>query len=238
MNKARIAVVDDEPDLRSAIGRYLSRNEFEVFEAEDGAALRSLVQDQSIDLVILDLTMPGEDGLSLARFLHASADAGIIILTGNSDPLDRILGLEIGADDYVSKPFNMRELLARARAVLRRRSAARSMPLALAEAVPVGRFLYLAQDRRLVDLSGSPVPLSPKEADLLHLFASRPGQVVTRDDVLDLIGEPEMEPFSRAVDARVARLRRKIEVDPVRPLAIRTVHGQGYMFVATGRNTT
>ncbi|HZF41982.1 MAG TPA: response regulator [Sphingomonadaceae bacterium] len=226
-----IAVVDDEEDLRSVVARYLVKQGYDVSEAEGGAALRALLAERPVDLVVLDVNMPGEDGFSLARYLRGLGPIGIIMLTGNVDPVDRVVGLELGADDYVSKPFDLRELLARVRAVLRRAERSEEAPATMGTEVRVGRNTYNVETRRLYASNGTHVPLSALETALLHVFATNPNKVLTRDDILDLGGDPEAEPFSRSVDTRVGRLRRKLEVDPANPQTIRTVHGQGYMFV-------
>ena len=234
MTGAHIAVVDDEEDLRSAVARYLLRHGFDVSEASGGESLRALLEERPVDLVVLDINMPGEDGLTLARYLRGLGPVGIVMLTGNADPVDRVVGLELGADDYVSKPFDMRELLARIRSVLRRAERHRDAPATMGVEVRAGRLTYNVETRRLYAPNGGVVPLTAHETDLLHVFASHPNQVLTRDDILDLGGDPEAEPFSRSVDTRVARLRKKLEIDPANPQTIRTVHGQGYMFVPGG----
>jgi two-component system phosphate regulon response regulator OmpR len=231
MSGAHIVVVDDEEDLRTIVARYLLKQGYDVTEADGGERLRVILSERTVDLVILDINMPGEDGLSLARYLRSRGPIGIVMLTGNGDPVDRVIGLEIGADDYVSKPFDMRELLARVRAVLRRAHHADVPPATMGHEVKVGRFTYNIETRRLFTSNGMPVPLTALETDLLHVFASHPNQVLSRDAILDLAKDPEAEPFSRSVDTRVVRLRRKVEADPANPQTIRTVHGQGYMFV-------
>jgi two-component system phosphate regulon response regulator OmpR len=231
VSNAHIVVVDDEEDLRSIVARYLLKHGYDVSEADGGERLRAILSERTVDLVVLDINMPGEDGLSLARYLRAQGPVGIVMLTGNSDPVDRVIGLEIGADDYVPKPFDMRELLARVRAVLRRAERADSPPATMSHEVRVGRCTFNVETRRLYAANGTQVPLTSLETDLLHVFASNPNRVLSRDDILDLGGDPEAEPFSRSIDTRVGRLRKKVEVDPSNPQTIRTVHGQGYVFV-------
>ena len=228
---AHIAVVDDEEDLRSAVARYLVRQGYDVSEAAGGAALRELMAERPVDLVVLDVNMPGEDGLSIARHLRSLGPIGIVMLTGNADPVDRVVGLELGADDYVSKPFDLRELLARIRAVLRRAERSSATPATMGAEIRVGNATYNVESRRLYASNGTPVSLSALETDLLHIFATNPNKVLTRDNILDLVGDPEAEPFSRSVDTRVGRLRKKLEADPANPQSIRTIHGQGYVFV-------
>ena len=235
MTKAHIAVVDDEPDLRSAVARYLVRYGYRVSEAEGGAALWRMIEAEAVDLVILDLNMPGEDGLTIAGRLRARGPIGIVMLTGVAEPADIVAGLEVGADDYVAKPFDLRELVARVRSVLRRREqnmAPSPNPTSdeSGRSVQIGQLAFDLEARRLLAPGGREVALTAGEAELLHLFARNPGRVLSRDAVLDLLQNPEAEPFSRSVDARIARLRRKVEPDPTRPRVIRTVHGQGYVF--------
>lgn len=229
--QAHIAVVDDEEDIRSAVARYLVKHGYDVSQANGGPGLRALLAERPVDLVILDITMPVEDGLSIARYLRGLGPIGIIMLTGAGEPVDRVIGLEIGADDYMAKPFDLRELLARVRAVLRRADRAGAPPATMGEEVRVGICTYNLETRRLYTSGGTTVALTALETDLLHVLASRPNEVLSRDDILDLAGDPEAEPFSRSIDTRVARLRKKVERDPGNPQAIRTVHGQGYVFV-------
>jgi two-component system phosphate regulon response regulator OmpR len=231
LSHAHIVVVDDEEDLRTIVARYLLKHGYDVSEADGGQRLRAILAERTVDLVVLDINMPGEDGLSLARYLRSLGPIGIVMLTGNSDPVDRVIGLELGADDYVPKPFDMRELLARVRAVLRRADRAELPPATMGHEVRVGRCTYNLETRRLYAAGGTSVPLTALEADLLHILATHPNKVLSRDDILDLRGDPEAEPFSRSVDTRIGRLRKKLEIDPANPQTIRTVHGQGYVFV-------
>lgn len=226
-----IVVVDDEEDLRSVVARYLVKNGYHVSEAEGGEALRAIMAERPVDLVLLDINMPREDGLSIARHLRGLGPIGIIMLTGAADPVDRVIGLEIGADDYIAKPFDMREMLARVRAVLRRAAREDAPAATMGEEVRIGLCSYNVGTRRLYTSGGAQVSLTALETDLLHIFASNPNKVLSRDQILDLAGDPEMEPFSRSVDTRIGRLRKKVERDPNHPEAIRTVHGQGYMLV-------
>jgi len=227
---AHIVVVDDDPDVRETVAEYLRRNGFAVSEADGGASLRALMAARPIDLALLDINMPGDDGLTLAREIRQSGKAGIIMLTANSDDLDKIVGLEVGADDYVTKPFNPRELLARVKAVLRRAKSGGEATATLGREVQMGRCRLNLDARRLYRADGNEVPLTAMEFDLLRTFAEHPGRPLSRDRLLDLAHSKEMEPFDRSIDTRIARIRRKIEIDPTRPDCIRTVRGAGYVY--------
>lgn len=231
MSSAHLVVVDDEPDLREMVRAYLLRHGYAVSEADGGEALDRLMAERPVDLAILDVNMPGEDGLSIARRLRRQGPIGVILLTANGDTVDRVVGLEVGADDYVTKPFDLRELLARVRAVLRRATvAAPEGAGTMGREVRFGRCVLNLDRQRLYAADGSEVPLTAKEFDLLRVFAENPGRVMSRERILDLAHDTEMEPFDRSVDSRVVRLRRKIEQDPRLPQVIKTVRGQGYVF--------
>ena len=226
-----LLVVDDHPEIRQSLSRYLRQQGFRVSAAEGGSQMRQVMRDANVDLVILDVMMPGEDGLSLCRHLVAEGAAPVILLTALSDQTDQIIGLELGADDYVTKPFNPRELLARIRAVLRRVHSLppqRQMP-GKARLCFGGWVLDQAQ-RRLTDPVGTEVPLSNTEFLLLGALASRSGRVLSRDQLLDLTRGREAGVYDRAIDNQVLRLRRKIEQDPAHPEIIKTVWGGGYLF--------
>jgi two-component system phosphate regulon response regulator OmpR len=235
---ASIIVCDDEPDLREAVAEYLARRGFEVRRAGDAAALRRLLAERPAHAVVLDISMPGEDGLSVARGLRAQSDIGIVMLTAAGDVVDRVVGLEIGADDYLAKPVDLRELLARLRAVLRRREAATGAPPMAASAAPapptrrvrMGRTQLDLDQRRLIGPDGAEIPLHASEFALLSAFAERPGRVLTREILLDLAHPHGEEAFDRSIDVRIARIRRKVEAVPERPAVIRTVRGAGYVF--------
>ena len=228
---AHIVVVDDDSDVRETVAEYLRRNGFAVTEADGGSALREVMAARPIDLALLDINMPGDDGLTLAREIRGSGPAGIIMLTANSDDLDKIVGLEVGADDYVTKPFNPRELLARVKAVLRRAKQSGDGAIAtLGREVQMGRCRLNLDERRLYEADGSEVPLTAMEYDLLRTFAEHPRRVLSRDRLLDLAHSKEMEPFDRSIDTRITRIRRKIEVDPTKPDCLRTVRGAGYVY--------
>ncbi|HYE29307.1 MAG TPA: response regulator [Allosphingosinicella sp.] len=227
---AHIVVVDDDEDVRSTVAEYLRRNGLAVSEADGGAALRELMAARPIDLAVLDINMPGDDGLTLAREIRASGNAGIIMLTARSDDIDRVVGLEIGADDYVTKPFNPRELLARVRSVLRRASRGGEAPATMGREVQMGKCRLNLDSRKLFAADGSEVPITAMEFDLLKCFAEHPRRVLSRDQLLDLAHSKEMEPFDRSIDTRIARIRRKIEHDPAKPSCLKTVRAAGYVF--------
>lgn len=231
---AHLLVVDDHPEIRHSLTRYLRDNGFRVSAADGGLQMRRVLQDASIDLIILDVMMPGEDGLALCREITAASGPPVILLTALADQTDQIVGLELGADDYVTKPFNPRELLARVRAVLRRTQGAspqRQTPghdrLHFA-----GWCLDLAR-RELSDPEGVEVALSNGEFLLLAAFLNRAGRVLSRDQLLDLTQGREAGAYDRAIDNQVLRLRRKIEPDPSNPTLIKTVWGGGYVFSAS-----
>jgi two-component system phosphate regulon response regulator OmpR len=232
-----IVVVDDEPEIREMLADYLSHAGFAVSAVEDGPAMRDLLATRPAGLVIHDLNLPGEDGLSLARHLRATSDVPIVMLTAAGEVVDRIVGLEMGADDYIPKPVDLRELLARVRAVLRR-GGARPAPSAAADAAArhearFGGFRLDLEAHRLYDADGAEVPITSMEFDLLKAFADHPNRVLTRDQLLDLAHNKDWEPFDRSIDIRIARLRRKIEADPGKPQVIKTVRGAGYIYVPT-----
>ena len=225
-----IAVVDDEDDLREGIATYLRRQGFAVSEAENGEALSALMAERPVDVVILDISMPGEDGLSIARRLRSHGPVGIVMLTANTELVDRVTGLEVGADDYIGKPFELRELLARIRSLLRRLAATQVSPAMMGREVRFGRCLLNLDAHKLYDHEGKAVPITAMEFDLLRTFAENPDRVLSRDRILDLAHSKEMEAFDRSVDLRIVRLRKKIEVDPAVPQVIKTVRGAGYVF--------
>jgi DNA-binding response OmpR family regulator len=233
---AHIAVVDDEPEVREMVREYLQRHGYLVSEAEGGAALDALMAERAVHLVVLDVNMPSEDGVSIARRLRTHGPIGIVMLTANGDQVDKVIGLEVGADDYVAKPCDLRELLARVRSVLRRASTVGNGDGAatMGRLVRFGRCTLDLDARKLFDADGTEVPLTAMEFDLLRTFAAHPGKVLTRDRILDLAHSSEMEPFDRSVDSRIVRLRRKVEEDPSKPQVLKTARGQGYVFVPSG----
>jgi DNA-binding response OmpR family regulator len=235
---ASILVVDDETDLREMVGEYLAKHGFAVRLAEDGAAMAARLAEHPADLVILDINMPGEDGLTLARRLREHSEVCIVMLTASGETVDRVVGLEMGADDYLPKPFDLRELLARVRTVLRRRvrAAARAaMREPAASTVGFGTWRLDLDAHKLIGCDGAELKLTTMEFDLLHAFARHPNMVLSRDQLLDLAHRCDGEPFDRSIDIRVTRIRKKIEVDPTKPQIIKTIRGAGYMYVLAGR---
>jgi two-component system, OmpR family, response regulator len=229
-----ILVVDDQREICDVIQDYLSGEGYRVSTAHDGAGMRRALTQSRVDLVILDLMLPGEDGLTLARSLREESEVGIIILTGRGETVDRIIGLEMGADDYLPKPFHLRELLARVKSVLRRVSSrtAERAPIQRSKARFAGWNLDLSS-RELHSPAGREVRLTTGEFDLLAAFVNNANQVLTRDRLLDLARNREAGPFDRTIDVQVGRLRRKLEGDPQRPTMIKTVRGSGYIFTPT-----
>ena len=227
---AHVAVVDDEEEVRSSVSEYLVRNGFLASPCESGSALDRLMAERPVDLVLLDVNMPGEAGVSIARRLRARGRVAVIMLTANGENIDQVIGLEVGADDYLVKPTEPRVMLARIRAVLRRVNSEPEGPATMGRHVRFGRCVLDLDSRTLFDDDGQIVPISAMEYDLLRTFAEHPHKVLTRDRILDLAHHKEMEPFDRSVDSRIKRLRKKIEEDPAFPRAIKTVHGAGYVF--------
>ena len=229
-----ILVVDDEPEIRDMLQEYLTLRGFEVSTAEDGAALRRAIAERRVDLVLLDISMPGEDGLSLARFLRDDTAVGIIMLTAAGEVVDRVVGLEVSADDYLAKPVDLRELLARVKAVARRlhggREAAPEDTPRPPKEVPFGTCRFNLDSHKLFDGAGEEVPLTSMEYDLLKAFAEHPNRVLSRDPLLDMAHHRSWEPFDRSIDTRIGRIRRKIEEDPAKPQVIKTVRGAGYIY--------
>ena len=233
-SQGRILVVDDDPALRELLHAYLSDTGFAVDLAGDGTQMRAAIARDTPDAIVLDLMLPGEDGLALTRELRAHSNVPILMLSARGEEIDRVVGLEVGADDYLAKPFSPRELLARLRALLRRAHAVPAPAAELApEGVRFGPFLLDPAARRLF-CDGVEVELSGAEFDLLKVLVERPNRVLSRDVLLDLLKGYERDPFDRTVDIRVGRLRRKIEPDPANPVYVRTVRGEGYLFNPRG----
>jgi two-component system OmpR family response regulator len=228
-----IALVDDHRDIRDLVSRYLTQHGYRVSVAENGAALRRLLERSAPDLVVLDIMMPGEDGLSVCRYLRSATNLPIIFLTAMAEETERIIGLEIGADDYLTKPFNPRELLARIKAVLRRvNSLPPQRDKLKAKLLRFDRWLLNVGRRELVNSEGVGVPLSTAEFRLLKAFLDHAGLVLSRDQLLDITVGRAAEIFDRSIDNQVSRLRKKIELDPKTPILIKTHWGGGYSFTA------
>ncbi len=229
---AKILVIDDDPEIRELTQAYLSKQGFDVDCVEGAEAMDAYLVESRPDLIVLDLMLPGEHGLSIARRLKNDGDIPIIIVSAQGEDVDRIVGLEVGADDYLGKPFNPRELLARVRAVLRR--VKQGGEEGADDRILFGDFeLDLASHRLARD--GNPVTLTSGEFDLLSILASHPNKVLDRDRILDLLTGAERSPFDRSIDVRVTRLRGKIEPDPTEPVYIKTIWGKGYMFCPDGQ---
>jgi two-component system phosphate regulon response regulator OmpR len=231
---ARLVVVDDEPEIRAMVADYLSRDGFSVCRCASGIELDAVLSSGPADLVVLDVSMPGEDGISIARRLRAGGQTPIIMLTALDDVVDRIVGLEVGADDYMTKPFDLRELRARVRAVLRRLSGTESRARAQSATgclVPFGKVALDLEAHCLVDASGERLRLTATEFDLLAIFARNPNRVLSRERLLDTASTRDDDPFDRSIDIRITRVRKKVESDPTKPQAIRTIRGAGYMYV-------
>jgi DNA-binding response OmpR family regulator len=231
-----ILLVDDERSIRDPLAQYLGRNGLRVTKAKDTAEARQTLAAYAVDLILLDIMMPGEDGLALCARVRATSGIPVILVTARAEETDRIVGLEIGADDYVTKPFSPRELLARIKSVLRRagerpsRSRARDV-----EAFAFGPWVLRTGERELIDPEGVAVPLSTGEYNLLLALVTHARRVLTRDQLLDLAEGRELAAFERSVDNMVSRLRRKIEPDPRNPVLLKTVRGGGYMLTADVR---
>lgn len=232
-DKLKLLVVDDDPGLRDLLSRYLGDQGYEVSSAGDAAEMDALLASgATVDLLILDLMLPGEDGLSIARRIKGTASFPIIMLSARGEDIDRIVGLEIGADDYLAKPFNPRELLARIRAVMRRPAGTTAEKPSQAQATEVLTFADCRLDlrRRTLHKASEEIVLTGGEFTMLQVFAEHPDRALSRDMIVDLVKGYDRSPFDRSVDVRVTRLRQKIEADPKQPQFIRTVWGVGYMF--------
>jgi two-component system OmpR family response regulator len=241
-----IVVVDDEPPAREMVGDYLRMHGFSVSLCDGGASLRQTIAQQKPDLIVLDLNMPQEDGLSIIRDLKQRMSVPIIMLTATASAIDRVVGLELGADDYLAKPCELRELLARIRVVLRRSAPSPQLVPAAAPSAPPAadrsrvRFgtKWLDHDAQaLRDDEGNEHPLTASEYGLLKVFAANPKRVLSRDRLLELANARDAEAFDRAIDLRIMRIRRKIEPDPAHPSVIRTVRGGGYLFSPSGETS-
>jgi two-component system, OmpR family, response regulator len=232
-----IIIVDDEAPAREMVGDYLKMHGFNVTLCDGGKSLRTAIESAMPDLVVLDLNMPEEDGLSIIRDLKSRGNVPVIMLTATASPIDRVVGLELGADDYVAKPCELRELMARIRSVLRRSGPARAhgaegggTKSAKEPLVRFGTKWLDLQAQALRDDEGNEHPLTASEFGLLKVFAANPKRVLSRERLLELANARDAEAFDRAVDLRIMRIRRKIEVDPTKPAVIRTIRGGGYLF--------
>ena len=231
-SQPHLLIVDDDAEIRALIERYFSAQGFRVSAADNGAAMRTALAAEAVDIVLLDLGLPGEDGLELTRHLRAHWHGAIIIVTGRGESVDRVVGLELGADDYVTKPFDLRELLARVRSVLRRMTAAGpdSGKITEPNALQFAGFMLDAQTRRLRGPDGVDIPLTTGEFELLQVFVGAAGRVLSRDQLIGQLHGRDAGPFDRSIDVQVGRLRRKIERDAAQPELIKSVRGAGYLF--------
>ena len=234
--RPHLLLVDDERSIREPLAQYLVRNGFRVTAVENASEARMRLNANAIDLVILDIMMPGEDGLSLCRHIRETSEIPVILLTAKSEETDRIVGLEMGADDYVLKPFSPRELVARIKVIFRRVATGGQRVTAPDGATyAFANWLLKTQERTLVDGEGVALPLSTAEYNLMLAFATRPNQVLSRDQLLDITQGREANAFDRAIDNQISRLRKKIEPDPRSPTLIKTVWGGGYTLSADVR---
>lgn len=228
-----LLVVDDDTGVLDLLRRYFTGQDFDVSTAADGAAMRDVLARSHIDLVLLDLGLPGEDGFELTRQLRRSWNGALIIITGRGESVDRVVGLELGADDYVTKPFDLRELLARVRSVLRRATPGAAPDEAVEHAAfRFGDFLLIPRSRTLRTTGGETIALTTGEYELLRVLVEHPNRVLSRDDLMEHIHGRNAGPFDRAIDVQIGRLRRKVESDPANPELIKSVRGAGYLFSA------
>jgi two-component system phosphate regulon response regulator OmpR len=228
MQPIRVLIVDDDPAIRHMLMDYLAAHGYEVAQAASGEAMRAELSRALPAVVLLDVALPGEDGLTLARYLRERYEVGIIMVTGAGEVVDRVAGLEVGADDYIAKPFDPRELRARIKSVLRRLEKKPSQKQEMR--VSIGHCFLDMKSRSLCDAKGREIPITAMEFDLLKALVEHPNQVLSRDQLLTMTRNREWEPFDRSIDIRITRLRRKVEHDPAHPRAIKTVRGAGYMF--------
>jgi two-component system OmpR family response regulator len=234
-----ILVVDDEPQIRTLVKRILATGGYRVSEAQSGAEMRKAMRAGGVDLVILDIMLPGEGGLDLLRELRATSAVPVILLTALGEPVDRVVGLELGADDYVPKPFEPREILARVRNIFRRTETPEPPPATgedEAEAIRFAGWTLHLPSRSLSTPTGEPVRLTTAEFELLHALAAQPNRVLSRDQLLDRARHRAGTPFDRSIDVHIGHLRRKIEDNPREPRIIKTIHGVGYMLAAAERS--
>lgn len=230
---ATLLICDDEPDVREMLGEYLGKRAFRVLCAGSADEMRALLDVEHVDAIVLDINMPGQDGLTALRELRVANSVPVLMLTAAGDVVDRIIGLEMGADDYMAKPVDLRELEARLKAVLRRRASPpveADEKLAVARTADFGRFTLDLDSARLLDETGTEVPITAMEFSLLKVFAENRGRVLNRDQILERAHDRSWDPFDRSIDIRISRLRRKIEENPQKPQIIRTVRGIGYIY--------
>nr|WP_317056667.1 response regulator [Roseovarius sp. W115]MDV2930297.1 response regulator [Roseovarius sp. W115] len=229
---AKILVCDDEPDVRDMLREYLTKQGFDVVPAGNSDELRNVIDTTSVDLILLDINMPGEDGLTTLRSLRTSNQVPVVMLTAAGEVIDKIVGLEMGADDYLAKPVDLRELEARIKAVLRRKVEAVQEPAQgdAPKTAPFGEFTLDLTAAKLIDPEGAEVALTAMEFNLLSLFARNRGRVLNRDQILEQAHDRSWDPFDRSIDIRISRLRRKIEPNPQKPQIIKTVRGIGYIY--------
>ncbi|NNM82153.1 MAG: response regulator [Burkholderiales bacterium] len=228
-----ILIVDDDRDIRALLGDYLQKNGYRVTLVADGKRMQEVLESESISLIVLDLMLPGEDGLVLCRNIRAKSEIPVLMLTAKGDDMDRIVGLEMGADDYVAKPFNPRELLARIKSILRRSKA--SQEAIKPDEANVVRFSGWNLDmlsRQLTSPQGVAVPLSGSEYRLLRVFIDHANRILNRDQLMDFCRGREMFPFDRSIDVQVSRLRQRLGDDAKEPMLIKTIRGEGYMLAA------
>lgn len=235
----RVLICDDEPVLRQMVRDYLDGRGFVVAEADGAEDMRRKIGVEPPDVIVLDINMPGEDGLTALRTLRGGSDIPVIMLTAADDVIDRVVGLEMGADDYLGKPVDLRELEARIKAALRRRPSGASAkiantPRSTESMVPFGPCMLDLNGARLIDAEGQEVYITAMEFNLLRVFAENRGRVLNRDQLLDQAHDKSWEPFDRSIDLRISRIRRKIELNPSKPEVIRTVRGIGYVFGERG----
>lgn len=237
-NQATLLVVEDNATQRLKLQKFLESKEYNVIGAEDGNAMKRAFETAVVDLVLLDVNMPGDDGFTLITYLKAHHDVGIIMVTSSDELVDRVMGLELGADDYITKPFEPRELVARIKSVRRRLHSA-PVESAITNAqvtVKFGDHVLNVSAQQLFDKNGETVNLTSMEFDLLKVFADNPGRVLSREFLLSNAHNRDTEPFDRSIDIRIGRIRRKIEPNPEKPQVIKTIRGSGYIFIRDQRN--
>ena len=229
-DSVRVLVCDDELDVREMLQEYLRKRGFDVISAANADQLRAMLEAGNVDLIVLDINMPGEDGLSALRSLRRENNTPVIMLTAAGEPVDRIIGLEMGADDYLGKPVDLRELEARIKAVLRRGVGSAQDEIERTGKARFGTFQLDLEAAKLINQDGEEVPLTAMEYNLLKLFAQNRGRVLNRDQIREQAHDRSWDPFDRSIDIRISRLRRKIEPNPEKPAFIRTVRGIGYVY--------